>query len=553
MLMVVIALVVTTVLTTAILTTPDRLAPVADNKASSAAARWSAVSASNFTVAAIEEDLRAESMGGVFKDGWSFAGGNVTSVVTDLEGNVPDADDRVVVVTITSDEGGITRTVQRRITLFEPYDAEVATDPRLGELAVYAVDAFAGEDVKIANWWASPEARRGEAKLALGVTSIGNATASRVSVSGGVVMTEDTAPGVEMCAESQGCGVMQLPISLPVSHQRQPSIVGLVDHVITSLSDLLDGVLTGTLGGRVSVDLGANGKYAVPEGRYERLRVDDTGEATLANATYAFDEVKITGGGTLRVSGDVRLVVFDRLDVHGLSQIVLDDDARLSLWVGREAVISDSTIGPWDGLASKVDRNIKELNTYTPPARLRFEMDTGSRLTIVGRSIVFGSIHAPASEVVMQDAALVGRLTGGDVTLSDSYVLYDPALDPGYGFTDLEGPLYHDDGRPIDGLDALIESGRSLNPDDLHIALRTLLEEHWSVNGLPNISASGYSGIEDVFIPVELLESEDKDDELYELERLKQTYLADSDSELARQKLEAIGAKEVYEMTDDGK
>ena len=541
MLMVVIALVVTTVLTTAILTTPDRLAPIAQNKSSSAAARGGGGSASNYTVASIERDLSAQAAGGKYMDDWLIAGGNADVVVTDPEGEAPDASDRSVVVTITSDAGGIARTVQRRVTLYEAYDPWIVTDPRMPEFAVFATETFSADGAKIGTWFASPESRSGVARLGLAGVRAGTVSADDFYVQQ-VMVDQETDASVRSWAKGVAGSSTLLPLSLSVGDEPAPTLLGIVEHIVSPVTDLLGGLLFGGLAQRVNVGLYEAKTFELDPGRYGALQVQAGGEIVLNNDAYAFDSFVATGASVITVRGDVRMVVYNSMAVTDFSQVVIEEGATLELWVGSMLYFDNSVLGPWLDLGRASERGLPDLKEYAQAERVRIGIGDGGRMFVQSDSIVFGDIHGIGAEIRVDEGIVVGRLSGSDVALEDAYVLYDPALDCGYSFANLKGPLY-EDGTPIAGVDDAMVLGASQSPDDAHPTLKAVLDSHWGLKGTPLVSASGYTGVVSRLVPVDMLESEEKYAQLYELKKVRQSYLLDADEAAVREKLEAMGVQ----------
>lgn len=517
MLMVVIALVVTTVLTTAILTAPDRMGPIADNAKSSAQARWSATSAGNFTVAAITEDVSAESVGGLFKDRWTFAGGDASSMVTNIEGDLPTSDDREVLVTVTSSAGGVSKTVQRRMMVVPPVDASWATDTRLGEIAVFATDSIDARSVQIGVWNQSPEVRSGVARLAVGDGATLSAFLDQVELRGEFVLEDPS--GAASNAAGQALprlvgvsGAVELPLTLPRVYEQIPSYT-VIPHL-----DLRNPLEYASVVNTVATPL------EVEPGRYKSFDVSSASELALDSGTYVVDECYATTKGVIRVVGDVRLVVNDTLMFHSEGRIVLDEGARLILWIGGQMVMSEASIGAWDPpVGTLLSESIRKTE-YSAASSVRVFAISDALISLNEQSAVLGDIHAPGADVQMSKSRVYGRVTGKSVTMANSVVLYDPVFDSRYGFTNLKGPLYAD-GSPVDGLVSAIEGANGLAPDLANSGLQSTLDAVWLIDP-PTVSTSGYSEVWSSKVPVDAFSAERERDVTTMIATIKKRYYA---------------------------
>ncbi len=468
MLMVVIALVVTSVLTTAILTTPDRLAPIAENAQDAARARWSARSAGNFTVSAIENEIKASAIGGKFKSDWDIARAEASVVVTNLAGDPPTDDDTDVLVTVTSKRGGIAKTTQRRLSVVPKFEGPAMVDTRLGDIALFVNETLDVTSSKIGVWPAAERFEKGEARIAMGTHALADVLDGGIQLRGVFCSMPITAPGVAAWMKSNAItNILQIPVDLPNGVEPMPSLSGIEEHWVLDVLGLV----------RIArVDIGTrSGQDLSPDlGQYGELRIGAGAMVRLGTGTYAFDDLRVQGGGELFIEGDTTLVVQDDAEIVGGSQILIKKGATLRLYVAGDLLIDDSVIGHWEGAGASAELRQAAISTYGPAGYSRLDVGAAGTIMISGRSVVLADIHAPDSEVEIEQSYLFGRLTGGDVTLDSACLYYEPSLDTKYGFTNLEGPLY-DGGVAIPGLAEAIASNRGADPLWMSTTLTSLV------------------------------------------------------------------------------
>ena len=93
----------------------------------STSAEWAAESAARLTEAIIEKQADSiAATGGDLLTDFTIAGADVTVKVTDLEGNVPDDDDRNLLVTVVARVGHVEITKQKVIAVTEDTPSDPA-------------------------------------------------------------------------------------------------------------------------------------------------------------------------------------------------------------------------------------------------------------------------------------------------------------------------------------------------------------------------------------------------------------------------------------------
>lgn len=491
MLMVVIALVITTVLTSAVLMTPKNMDDIASNTQNAASARWSAESASNFTTSAIANTVAATEIGGLFKDDWSIANGNASVIVTNTLGETPTADDRTLLVTVTGTSNGISKTVQRVMKVQPPVEANGAVDARLSEFAVFGANALSLENTTIQPWAHSPDRAGACANIALGFDSVGGVAATGSKVYGSIVVGPSASSAlVGWGASQKSKGVVELPVGLPRAIEPAPDVGGVERFELTP-ADILGGA-PGAVGDLLALDISGAVDQLLTPGQYGDFTLSSGGSAEMGDGVYVFDRVEMKDGVELVVTGDVRLIVWDRLRIGAASRIRVVPGASLRLWIGNKLQMADAAISTSEITDPYDIGYYRRDNSYTDPSAILIEVASGGEVQLGAYSTLYASLHAPGADVRIEQSLVVGRVAGGTVSFSDSALWYDPAMDSGMGFADLDGPLYVDHQTPIDGLDTVVANASVMAPDDVNALLSTLVADRWANDGAPGATASGY-------------------------------------------------------------
>ncbi|MFN3168488.1 MAG: LamG domain-containing protein [Phycisphaeraceae bacterium] len=143
----------------------------------------------------------------------------------------------------------------------------------------------------------------------------------------------------------------------------------------------------------------------------------NTGGTVVWSSDLHFDDLTISGGTTVQVSGDVRVRVSDDFRMDN-ANIVLDAGATLELWVGSEfdmtggATINNDTTRPGD----------VQIILYGDLVSDDFTMNNAT---------IVGSIHSADDVVLNNGSAIYGSLTNeDDLTLNDSALHLELATAP---------------------------------------------------------------------------------------------------------------------------
>ncbi len=494
MIMVIIAMVITTVLTAALLTAPDTSRPIAQNAIDAAEARWSAESASNFTTAAIEKKVAAETVGGVFLNDYAIAGGDADVVVTNADGEVPTPDDREIIVTTNATSGGMHRTVQRRLTLNKPFDPAIGIDMRYGEAAVLVNGSMDVRGMNVANWGRSPEARGGTARVVVQVDRVPDIRISDLSVAGAIGMSALTGTAVRTVMKTmEATSTAEIPLKMPTASTPAPDISGATAHLQTLGLPLAVPLLSHYR----DLALRTGQDTTLATGRYGDLSGQAGWTARLTTGLYVFENLNVTEGSQLLIEGDATIVVLDAAQIAEGARVSIGETGSARLYLHGKMSVEGADITPWVIKEEDVVAKIKSIDAYASPARFLVDVAPGGRILLSNDALVHADIHAPEGIVSIEESAVIGRLTADALVADSAYVLYDPVLDTRTGFFAEKSPLYDADGVPIAGVEAVIDAFENALPDITSVALRDHVVAHWDIEGWrATAKESGYSSVE---------------------------------------------------------
>jgi len=464
MLLVLVAMVVAVVLTSAAIVSRETSPMMGANATSSVSAAWSAESAANYAVGVLAHGFDWSSAigpDGTLVDSMVVGDATVHVVLTDLDGNVPDANDRDLYMIATATVGGIETTVRRMISLGEAVDPIDAIDPMLGEFALFGTgNLVVSSGATLGVWQLSPEAlARPDIKLGTSFQQPSNFNVSLDAAQGPVSLFADKSGDSGLIAKMESMlpnFVWQVPLTIPTLAMGVPSAV--------------------------MVGLPSVGDYDSPNGavanltiaNFGRIRIQNNATITINGTTpvaIRCDRLEMDSA-MLRIVGDVSIFVRDRTRVENNSKIVLaDPDSSLKIYVCDEfEVDGGSQVGV---VQSDSGKSVASLGTWVNPVHVQIlevsvaDGGTGASTYLVqGGATLLATVHAPSGDVTITGGSvLIGRATGDYVQIdSGSSVFYDPTLDNRVGFTNNDGPMFESDGtaktmveQAID--DALASSG----------------------------------------------------------------------------------------------
>ena len=550
MVLVLITIVLATVLTAAVVTARRTTGPIGANAASSAAASWQARSAVNYTAGALaamdlEEMLANSVRAGEAVLAMEIDGVSVEVTLTRLDGTPPEPGDRYLLATAVATIDGMERTITKRVVA--PADAELSdsVDPYLREFAVYATEELTVEDgAEVSPWSASPERSSGRpGKMGVGFTSSGDfwvgSGARLVNVS--IFVTEGASSGLAgAAAAAASVSSWRMPLG-PLALASAPPAA-----LATNAASATTTVVTETLGALALVTLGADdgGSDPTPDadaatpttlggpadpvtiptgptavivstgslehsgtaqkkkwaggGAFVGLELDDGATAELGGGDYTFENIYLRDRSTLVVRGRVRVLVEDVM-IDESRVLLADGSSSLELYLADEfradrgsvlgALVRDD---PWSasGVVSYVRPD--RVMLHDVPARLGGASPT--RFDIKNGSVLLGSINAPEAEKVwLRDGSvLIGRATASRFFMeSGSKLWYDPALDPGVGFSEQDSPLYTSGDDVLRGVEEALALHRGTPAEDWEALADALLDALQLDTGPSGGGASG--------------------------------------------------------------
>lgn len=452
MMLVMVALLVTTVLVGAALTSRDNAPNIGENAASAAEATWSAESAVNFAVGAIAQagDLDALLAGdSTLSSTMQINGATVCVTVTNMAGDPPTDADRELIVRATAQINGVDKVVEKHVTRMTGGEAPDAADPYLSEFAVFATQRCTLETgTKVGVWDLSPEAgsSMAMAKIGMGYSNAGDlsldagATISRV----GLYCDEDASLALEaaLSGRSDASEYWKVPLDIP-------TVPGALPFAINALPDVGTDVRSNS-GATVSVAAG---------GKYANLEVDANSKVVLdqsVSSEFQFEDVSVRNGSALVIRGNVSVGVMGKLTVDSGDIVLEDDAASVTFYLAGDVEVNAQAkvgINPADALTLP-----GVVSAYVAPARVELialSVASGGSASpnwdLDNSSLVIGMLHNPLGRVrIRAVSSLCGHAVAGEFLLqTGSKVVYCPKLDSHLGYTTPTGPLYDAAGDPI--------------------------------------------------------------------------------------------------------
>jgi fibro-slime domain-containing protein len=137
-------------------------------------------------------------------------------------------------------------------------------------------------------------------------------------------------------------------------------------------------------------------------------------------------------GASMTVSVPTQLTVYGDLVIENGTQIELAGNNALSIFVGGNTSVSgNSYVGTERTTEALVTNGAAEYSK----TRATIYADSSGTVTIVDGSVLKGEVYAPSARVMIGDqAAVYGRVCGGDIELTDGRLFYDPALNSSRGY-----------------------------------------------------------------------------------------------------------------------
>lgn len=447
-----------TILTAGALTSQQNAPTMGQNAAAEVQAKWSAESAAEIAAAVLETEFDYSGANAQMMVDQLIARGMADVSITTLSGGEPTPHDRELLLRATASVSGVTREITKRVSLSVLAPPSKAADAYYTEFGVVASEVLdIDSDALVASWKLSPDTHS-PMPVAIGVFT---ASGDKVEIEPSANLIEaalfahaDADPVLDALIKAPNLAPKgaRIPYSLPLAAEPIPA--SLSSLPVAASDDIqLDGT-----GDSATLSTG---------GLYKKVEVKNGAVLTLdaSNGThYSFETLKISSDGVVVIKGAVLLEMRNRLEVKdGATLALADDRSALAAFVTNDITLEKCGIGTPVDVARANDRGISSLTVYQRPDRIRIfarsKDNSRPNLKIRDRALVRAVIHAPQSEFTLENATLVGRASAKRVLLKrDSELYYDPRLDRRVGFTQLNGPLYGENGTALPSLAELLDS-----------------------------------------------------------------------------------------------
>lgn len=459
MMLVLVALLVTTVLVGAAITSRDNATAIGANAASGAEASWSAESGANFAIGAIAQapDLAAL-LGGddTLSSNMTVGNANVTVRVTNLDGQPPQDADRELIVTATATANGMDKSVEKRLTRLVGGEAPDAADPYLAEFAVFAtgmVDVQSGATIGL--WPLSPEegSSLGRPKVGVGFTNASDCNLDPDANLKGVALYADTSASLALetlLEDNADDGYWRIPIDVPTKGGSVPTAITTLPAIGTDVAPAAS----------TTVTVGAGGKYTdLDAGNSSTVILD-----AAISPRYQFQSILIQNA-SLVIRGAVEVYVEQSFDVDAGFVVLEDDTSSATFYIGKNLKFTNNAkvgISPPD-----VDTPATVVSAYVSPARCRFIAlapthggDADPHWDFHGQSATVGFIHNPFGRIHLQSSGSVyGHAVAREFWChSGSSFLYCPTLDSHIGFSSRSCPFFDSESNPIAELITILDN-----------------------------------------------------------------------------------------------
>ena len=446
MLIVLIALAVVTVSTTAFLNSRLSSPEVGENVAKAIEARAAAETGIELADKIINDpsvDWRALQVNGVLLNNYKFGGGRITIRVTDLQGNPPTATTQDILVTGDGESKGL---VQSAVAEIRVPPSNPTVDVDLSEFAVFGSNNVVLDNGKITPWKLSPSYDLGK-PIQIGTNntaSLAVKTYAGTKVSNGEYFVRSGASSSTLSDSSGSSAPLRRKTisesgAIPVPASQTPITTGLPK------ADMYNPTLT--------------------SGTHNILVSKEYGTVTLQNTA---DLIVVTPGTTFLVMGDLNLmnggdiivqaanvsvVVLGNVSIGQYSAIEVQNGASLRLFIGGNLDINQGVLGLPDTLVYDAGRDpTTGINFYQDPERVKVFKIAGSPSAtwqIRGKSYAAATFYGPNASIdVDQHSAVFGNLVATNVKVrGGSKLFYDTQLDSGWGYTNPDSFVYDGTGN----------------------------------------------------------------------------------------------------------
>lgn len=456
MMLALVALATASVLTTTYVVSRENTPIIGANAAAAASAEWAAKSGANTAVAILQTqaDWLGDADPTALLTDFSLAGAKVSVLVTDLNGNPPEAGDTDLLLTTTAVVGTTRKVLQRVVRYQHSIAPDAVVDPSLGEFALFGAAALSVDDTStVGVWGLSPSAVAGKkAKMGAGFASSSSLTLGASAKLNGASLVVNASAGSGLKSMVNDAKLVKgeaLPLDVPAAPASLPSSITTAGLAYSTGDKYYNA-----------------GTYTISKpGRYGLLDIDNGGVVTLDDTQggdFSFAKLDMRQQAVLRIKGKVRVELRAEMALVDRATVELADDASSVEFYVRKAVsLDDAGLGVDRTVARNLSRSAASVTQYARPDRVRvYSMNllsggvSNQNVALRGKSIAMASIHAPSQNLTVDaNSVIIGRATADRVVIKNGgAVYYDPALDNNAGFTTRAGPLYDAAGAPVAGL-----------------------------------------------------------------------------------------------------
>ncbi len=441
MLIVLIALAVVTVSTTAFLNSRLSAPEVGENVARAIEARAAAETGIELADKIINDpsvDWRTLQVNGVLLNNYNFGGGTITIRVTDLQGNPPTATTQDILVTAEGESNGLVQSAEAEIRVAP---ANPTVDVDLSEFAIFGDGTVIVDNSQITPWNLSPSYDVGK-PIHIGTNSLSALavkTYAGAKISNGEYFVRSGASSSTL-SDSSGSStpLRRKTISesgvIPVPASQTPITTGLPKAGAYNPT-----LSSGTINIPTSVEVGT-------------VTIKNTADITVNTPNTTFlvtGDLKLMNGGDIIIqAANVSVVVLGNVSIGKYSSIEVQNGASLRLFIGGKLDINQGVLGLPDTLVFDVNRDpTTGISFYQDPERVKvFKIDgtASASWKIKGKSYAAATFYGPNASIdVDQQSAVFGNLVATDVKIrGGSKLFYDPQLDSGWGYTNPDSFVY---------------------------------------------------------------------------------------------------------------
>jgi hypothetical protein len=488
MLLVLISLMTASVLTIAYVASRDNSALIGDNVASSAAARWTADSGLEMSMAMLQTqaDWRTGHNAGKLVDDYALGQSSLDIDLLDLEtGVAPTSNTEHGKVTASAQTNG----VQQTSTAIAYVPVTAAADIDLSEFAIFATERIAlTHDSVVMRWPRAALTTLGE-PVAIGTQATGVGAIEIYSCAAPIDTRVFAGPSASAslvsCSNGMNPPVTKLLDTVPMPDTPSANVPAptALDALLLPVMNVVNGVGTIVSTTRVTNATLGNAVRTL-QGAISLISNDDL---TMTNSK-------------LLINGNVKIVVFDDLSMQNAS-IELMPGSRLTMYIADAVNLQDSFIG--EQRANNVRDNTGMAAPMNPERIRMFRLSQsggGANWVLRQNSVVKASIYAPRVQFEIRDqSALYGRVAAQRVDVSEQgAVFYDPGLNRRTGFTEATSALFQPDGRILSAVKTattLDQSALQVIADSCNIELKAatdetiLIKPAGSIDPLPSTTA----------------------------------------------------------------